>query len=527
MEERKMETKRGRRKLWPWVLTVCLALCCLAGLGLAALNAGLGEKEGVEGLVSVQAEGRNIVNTAVGTGSLDYGERLDVELPEGVDVEELLVEQGDRVSQGQALLRVSPTSVLGREAELLDQLSQLDGQIEASKPDEEATLAVKAGVSGRVMRIYAREGNDARAAMQEHGGLLLLSVDGKLAVDIPAGDLRLNDGLTLENEDGENIEGSVEALQDGLATVCFADDEAELGEELQVYSRQGERLGQGQAYVHQPMNVLGPGGYVRELRVELGDKVSAGTTLLVLEDLGEDASYQALLDQRAELEETLALLRALAQDPTLYAPAAGLVESLSVEEATTSYAPGSVQEGAPLRVPALTIATEETMRLVIQADELDILALGIGQEAQVEFDAISGRSFSGAISKVANTAQTASGTAKYEVEIELPLDEDMRAGMSATATVTVGQLENALAIPVAAVQESGMQAYVYTALDESTGEPAGETPITTGLSDGEYVQVVEGLEEGDTVYYIDKTSLLDFAFPMQSMMAEGRDEEGE
>ena len=167
------------------------------------------------------------------------------------------------------------------------------------------------------------------------------------------------------------------------------------------------------------------------------------------------------------------------------------------------------------------------MRLVIQADELDILALGIGQEAQVEFDAISGRSFSGAISKVANTAQTASGTAKYEVEIELPLDEDMRAGMSATATVTVGQLDNALAIPVAAVQESGMQAYVYTALDESTGEPAGETPITTGLSDGEYVQVVEGLEEGDTVYYIDKTSLLDFAFPMQSMMAEGRDEEGE
>ena len=142
-------------------------------------------------------------------------------------------------------------------------------------------------------------------------------------------------------------------------------------------------------------------------------------------------------------------------------------------------------------------------------------------------DGFDGISFSGAISKVANTAQTASGTAKYEVEIELPLDEDMRAGMSATATVTVGQLENALAIPVAAVQESGMQAYVYTALDESTGEPAGETPITTGLSDGEYVQVVEGLEEGDTVYYIDKTSLLDFAFPMQSMMAEGRDEEGE
>src|SRR5699024_9645452 len=101
------------------------------------------------------------------------------------------------------------------------------------------------------------------------------------------------------------------------------------------------------------------------LCVELGDKVSAGTTLLVLEDLGEDASYPALLDRRAELEETLAPLRALAQDPTLYAPAAGLVESLSVEEATTSYEPGSVQEGAPLRVPALTIATEETMHLVI------------------------------------------------------------------------------------------------------------------------------------------------------------------
>ena len=65
--------------------------------------------------------------------------------------------------------------------------------------------------------------------------------------------------------------------------------------------------------------------------------------------------------------------------------------------------------------------------------------------------------------------------------------------------------------------------------DADSLKPRPVSPATVVYSDAVEVPVIHTIDEttGYTVYYIDKTSLLDFAFPMQSMMAEGRDEEGE
>ena len=42
---------------------------------------------------------------------------------------------------------------------------------------------------------------------------------------------------------------------------------------------------------------------------------------------------------------------------------------------------------------------------------------------------------------------------------------------------------------------------MYTALDPETGEPASPVPVTLGVSDGERVQILSGLQEGDSYYY--------------------------
>ena len=54
---------------------------------------------------------------------------------------------------------------------------------------------------------------------------------------------------------------------------------------------------------------------------------------------------------------------------------------------------------------------------------------------------------------------------------------------------------------MAALTQSDGKSFVYTALDEKTGEPISLTEVTTGVSDGEYVLIESGLSEGDTVYY--------------------------
>lgn len=151
-------------------------------------------------------------------------------------------------------------------------------------------------------------------------------------------------------------------------------------------------------------------------------------------------------------------------------------------------------------ITAFTIASEETMILSVNVDELDINSVETGQKAEVTMDAIEDETFEGTVTKVGNTASASSGVAKYTVDIRISKEEQMKAGMNASATIVVEEKENVVTIPVDALQERGNETFVYTKQDEE-GNLTGEQMVTTGLSDGETVEITEGLSEGDTVYY--------------------------
>ena len=149
---------------------------------------------------------------------------------------------------------------------------------------------------------------------------------------------------------------------------------------------------------------------------------------------------------------------------------------------------------------AFTISGDTSMLLSVSVDELDINSVEQGQTAQVTFDAIEDKTFEGTVTKVGNTASASCGVAKYTVEITIPKDEEMKAGMNASATITIEEKENIVTIPVNALQERGEEVFVYTEQDDE-GNLSGEQQVTTGLSDGENVEITEGLSEGDVVYY--------------------------
>lgn len=149
---------------------------------------------------------------------------------------------------------------------------------------------------------------------------------------------------------------------------------------------------------------------------------------------------------------------------------------------------------------AFTISGDTSMLLSVSVDELDINSVTQGQTADVTFDAIEDKTFEGTVTKVSNTASASGGVAKYTVEITVPKDEKMKAGMNASATITIEEKENIVTIPVNALQERGEEVFVYTEQDDE-GNLSGEQQVTTGLSDGENVEITEGLSEGDVVYY--------------------------
>ena len=166
---------------------------------------------------------------------------------------------------------------------------------------------------------------------------------------------------------------------------------------------------------------------------------------------------------------------------------------------------------------AFTIQKEEKVLVEVNVDELDILSVSKGQTATVVLDAVEDEEFEGTVTKVANISSSESGNAKYPVEIELAMDENMRIGMTATVTIQVEQAVNVPVISMAALQERGEETFVYTS-QESDGTLSGETTVETGLSDGEKIEIVSGLKEGDTVYYTRNAGDTDTGYNMKNGM---------
>lgn len=181
--------------------------------------------------------------------------------------------------------------------------------------------------------------------------------------------------------------------------------------------------------------------------------------------------------------------------------AAAGTSTASVNADSTVSSSSSGDEYSLYEAAAFSIVNEDEAVVSIQVDELDILSVKEGQTAAITMDAVEDQEFEGTITKVSATASGDSSSAKYPVEITLEKTDDMLYGMSASATIQVDEAENAVLIPVNALQEEGNSTFVYTEND-GDGNLSGKVEVTTGLSDGSQVEITSGLEEGDTVYYL-------------------------
>ena len=149
----------------------------------------------------------------------------------------------------------------------------------------------------------------------------------------------------------------------------------------------------------------------------------------------------------------------------------------------------------------MSVTPQETLSISITVDELDVLSVQEGAEAKLTIDALPGRSYTGTVSSLGRTASNSGGNSKYTAEIIFPRDDTMLAGMNASSLITVSSAEGVLVLPVAALSESGQNTFVYTSYDAKSGALGGVKPVETGVSDGENVAILSGLEEGETVYY--------------------------
>ena len=157
----------------------------------------------------------------------------------------------------------------------------------------------------------------------------------------------------------------------------------------------------------------------------------------------------------------------------------------------------------PYSLETITVASvtsQEEMTVEIAVDEQDITKLRTGMEATVTVEALTGQSFPAVITSISNTGTNEGGSSKFSVKLTLSKSGDMLPGMNASAYLPLDS-QSVTVIPVAALVEEGSKTIVYTGYDEKNEVLTNPVTVTTGISDGEYVQILSGLTESDTVYY--------------------------
>ena len=235
--------RRKRRRRW---ITVLIILALVAGGILYAVNV---LRKRVEASMATESDevltydaSIGSISTRVsGSGTIENVDTEKVTVPEGVEIDEVMVKSNDKLRKGDLIATLDLTSVLSTLASVQEELDELDKELVAAGGDRVNTN-VTAGVSGRVKKIYAGPKTDVAACMVENGALALISLDGKMAVEFEDSGLAGGDKVRVERANGSVIDGSVEKRVGERVTVLVTDNGPEVDEEVRILDESGNEF---------------------------------------------------------------------------------------------------------------------------------------------------------------------------------------------------------------------------------------------------------------------------------------------
>ena len=152
---------------------------------------------------------------------------------------------------------------------------------------------------------------------------------------------------------------------------------------------------------------------------------------------------------------------------------------------------------------ALFSLTDSGFTVTLKATASDRTKLQIGQ--QVTATLVGGTDTAqGTISQLDDnaTVKPDTGEQSYEGKVELQGDLGAADGALVTLDVVIQQKTDVLTVPIAAVKQNGQGQDVVRVIDLDHGGKVTEVPVTTGLSEGSFIEVTHGLK-GDEVVIVE------------------------
>ncbi|MCX7838007.1 MAG: efflux RND transporter periplasmic adaptor subunit [Anaerolineae bacterium] len=145
---------------------------------------------------------------------------------------------------------------------------------------------------------------------------------------------------------------------------------------------------------------------------------------------------------------------------------------------------------------AVVVVDLSVLQVRVNIAEIDIAKIKVGQTAQVTLDALVGKTYNATISAIGPVATITQGVVNYPViAIVDNTDGAIKPGMTANLSITVDRRDNVLLVPARAVRSQGNQRIVNVLYKGQTIA----TPVTIGLTNDQFAEVLGGLLEGDEV----------------------------
>ena len=462
------------------------------------------------------------------TKSIDYDLTLDVSDDDEDDsdddddtvqkylkIEEIYAASGQRVTEGEELLKFTEDSVEAVRALLQNAVVEAQADYAEAESTYELSL-LEAQTDYDTQKISA----SYAASIRNTSGTSVTNKVASLQVQLEqkqANAASLQEKLTEAQEDYQDALETYEAAKEGYEgagtdnTVNFMTIQNGYLSARSKYQQAKSALTQAEDALSENESAI----------TDLQNQLAAAQAKQKIDKLDTEETYQeaVITGQNAQttynaavedLKETLqeaeetkekreeqlqAFEDFVGSDGILYATEDGVITEVSYEAGDRLTTTGAL----------FSYATSDDMRISVDVTQEDIVDLQVGDAVDITFTAYPEDSYTGSILSINTTATSDySNTVSYTVEISVEGElEQLYSGMTADEIFVTEEKEDVLYVSRKAIVEENGETYVYrkTALG---GRELAE--VETGITNGVDIEILSGLEEGDTIYLASKVS---------------------
>ncbi len=494
-------------------------------IGVFALRLSGGGKPAAADLTYTTAklERRDITAQITGSGSLEAANSYSVtSLVEG-NILTADFEEGDQVEEGTVLYTVDTSDLSSTLEQAQISLDQARRSYDSRLKDLEK-LSVTSPKAGRVLSLEVEAGDKVSAgqsvATLRNSDVMTLKVP--FLSDEAAGFYVGQSALVTLESTFETLEGTVskvdraDTVLEGNMIVRYVTAEVANPGALSA-DQTGSATVDGCAsagsaaftYAAEENITAEVSGQVASIQTQEGSWVDKGGVILTLTSDSVEDNVQSAADSLRNAELSLESRQDQLDNYTITSPIRGTVIDKNYKAGETSEA-GKV---------LCSIYDLSYLTMTLSVDELDISDIAVGQAVSITADAVEGKTYTGVVTKVSVAGASSGGTTTYPVTVRIDETQGLLPGMNVDAAITLESASDVLAIPAGALNRGNTVLVTADSPSAANGTAMEggaycSVPVETGASDGSYIEIVSGLQEGDTVAYIPTTSSGGFGMVM-------------